>query len=507
MTLKKTQTLSTSVIALCTALAAPALADVNAADVWANQQTLYAGMGITLSGNLADDALSGVMANIILPQGLASMQISTDATVTMADNGNGTVTVTYPSPMTIKVAGAVQDEGSFSAEITVTHDGYSVVASGDANDISYSSQASNLRFEPGEITVDGTPMDADDFEITGFMEMTEWATESRVTIGNLINYTASTTYGSTSAEFAFTADGVEATNTQSTQPMDAVVTATLPIGGSDVMNLSAAARDGLSFSAESSSTGSVSFNQTLVNGEVLNSQATSVGDQSAVVSFGEDGLVMTGTAETFQLSINEPMIFPGDLAFAAELLTMNYDVPLHASDEPQDFRVATSLQGFTMGDTIWNLFDPANQLPRDPAEITFDITGVGTNGVDLLDVMALSQMTGPPAIEVDEVTIENLRIAAVGAEVMAQGAMTFDWSDFQTIPGVPRPEGEVTVNLNGANALMDKLVLMGFLPEDQLMMPRMMMGMFATPVGDDMLQSVIEVNSEGHILANGQRLQ
>jgi len=38
-------------------------------------------------------------------------------------------------------------------------------------------------------------------------------------------------------------------------------------------------------------------------------------------------------------------------------------------------------------------------------------------------------------------------------------------------------------------------------------MGRMMMGMFARSTGDDQLQSVIEVNEQGHVLANGQRLQ
>jgi hypothetical protein len=132
---------------------------------------------------------------------------------------------------------------------------------------------------------------------------------------------------------------------------------------------------------------------------------------------------------------------------------------------------------------------------------------MGTNGMDLLDFAALAQLFGPPPIQIDEVTIEDLRIAAVGAEATATGAMTFDWTDFQTIPGIARPEGAVTVTLNGANALMDTLVAMGLIPEGDLMMPRMMMGMFATTVGDDMLESVLEVNSEGHVLANGQRLQ
>ncbi|MBT5294670.1 MAG: DUF2125 domain-containing protein, partial [Octadecabacter sp.] len=71
----------------------------------------------------------------------------------------------------------------------------------------------------------------------------------------------------------------------------------------------------------------------------------------------------------------------------------------------------------------------------------------------------------------------------------------------------PRPEGQVNFVINGVNGLVDNLILMGLIPEDEAMMPRMMMGMFTTPVGDDMLTSTIEVNSEGHVLANGQRLR
>jgi hypothetical protein len=223
--------------------------------------------------------------------------------------------------------------------------------------------------------------------------------------------------------------------------------------------------------------------------------------------FNEDGLAMSGDSSEFAVVVNNPMMFPGDLEFGIDAISLDYDVPLNASDAPQDFRVATGLSGITIGDAIWNMFDPSSQLPRDPAEISFDVTGMGTNGMDLLDFAALSQLFGPPPIQIDEMTIENLRIAAVGTEATATGAMTFEWTDFLTIPGIARPEGAVTVNLNGANALMDTLVAMGLIPEGDLMMPRMMMGMFATTVGDDMLESVLEVNGEGHVLANGQRLR
>jgi len=500
-----TNRLATSFIALSTAFAAPALADVSAADVWSNQQALYNSVGATLSGDLSDGQLNNPEINVILPQGIASLQIKAE-TVSMTENGDGTVTITYPSPMTVSFAGAAGDEGSFSATGTMTHDGYTVIASGEPGDISYTSDGQNLRFDINDVAVEASG-DVPEMEVEGFVSLTEWTGTSRVTEGNLIGYTTSSTVGVTEAEFTFDIDNVTSRSTQVTQPLTSQLEASFPIGGSDMMNLSAALRNGLSLVVTSTGDGNSSITETFVDGEVLNTQNTSTGAQTFEASFTEDGLAMNGEASDFAVIMNDPLVFPGDLEFGIGALTMDYDVPLNASEEPQDFRMATGLIDVTMGDTIWNMIDPSGQLPRDPAEITFDVTGLGTNGMDLLDITAMTQLFGPPPIQIDEVTIENLRIAAVGAEATATGAMTFDWTDFQTIPGIARPEGAVTVNLNGANALMDKLVSMGLIPEEELMMPRMMMGMFATPVGDDMLETVLEVNEEGHVLANGQRLQ
>ena len=500
-----TYRLATSFIALSTALAAPAMADVNAADVWSNQQALYASISATLSGDLSGDQLSNPEVNVILPEGIASFQIKTDA-VTMTENSDGSVTVEYPSPMTVTVAGGAAGEGSFNATATMTHDGYTVTATGNPGDITYVSEGTNLRFEIGEVSVDG----AAGFEkmaIEGFMTLASWGGTSHVTEGNLISYTAESEVGTTEADFTFGVDNVSSHSTQTTSPMTSAIEASFPVGGSDVMNLSAALRDGLSLAMQSAGEGNSSTTITTLDGEIFNTQKTSTGAQEFELSFTEEGLAMNGEASSFAMKMFDPLLFPGEIEFGIGALTMDYDVPLNASDEAQDFRIATGLTDVTIGESIWGMIDPTGQLPRDPAEISFDITGLGTNGMDLLDFAALAGLMGPPPIEVDEVTIENLRIAAVGTEATATGAMTFDWTDFQTIPGIPRPEGAVTVNLNGANALMDKLVAMGLIPEEELMMPRMMMGMFATPVGDDMLETVLEVNSEGHVLANGQRLQ
>jgi hypothetical protein len=497
--------LATSLIALSTAIAAPAMADVTAADVLSNQQAFFGAMGVSLSGELSGDTLSNPEVNVIFPQGIASMQIVTTGDVTLSDNGSGTVLITYPSPMDLSVSGGAQGEGSFSVDMTMTHDGYTVIASGNPGDITYVANAQGIRFEVNDAQADGVSPAG--FKIDGAFTMDAWTGTSTVTEGNLISYTSESEVGNSEADFTFTAGDTVSKSGQVTQPVQSNVAMMLPVGGSDLMNLSAALRNGLSIALESTGGGSTSLAETTMGGSVMNQQTTSTGPQVATVSIDNNGAVMVAEASDFAIKLNDPSIFPGDLDFAMDMVSMNYDVPLNASEDPQDFRVATSLQGLTLGDTIWNLFDPAGNLPRDPAEISFDVTGNGTNGTDLLDFMALSQMFGPPDVQINDVTIENLRIAAVGAEATATGAMTFDWTDFQTIPGIARPEGQVTINLNGANALMDNLVAMGLIPEEELMMPRMMMGMFATPVGDDMLETVLEVNSEGHVLANGQRLQ
>ena len=496
--------LTTSLLALSTGLATPAFADVTAADVWANQQSLYSAYGGTLSGELSADGTVSPIAKFNLPLGFGSFQVKL-GTITLTENNDGTVTTVLPSPLNVSLSGEIAGEGSFVANLSMTNETYSSIASGEAGDIAYETSVSDWQAELLNITVNAS--ESLNFEASGTMAMTEFTNSSRVTEGNLIHYSAQTSTGASTGEFAFTVDNVTSTTTQTAQPLTATADIHLPVGGADLLNLSQALRDGLSFVVESSGQGNASSTAVTLNGEVMNSQDTSTGPQTASLEFNESGLNLSARAETFGMVLNDPLLFPAPLEFAMEAITAAYELPLNASEDIQDFRLATTLQGITMGDTIWGLFDPTGQLPRDPAQVSFDITGLGTNGLDLLNFAALSTLAGPPPIQVDEVTIENLNIAAVGAEASATGAVTFDWADFQTFPGMPRPEGSATLNLNGANQLLDTLVAMGFIPEDELLVPRMMMGLFATPVGDDQLESVIEVNAEGHLLANGQRLQ
>ncbi len=201
---------------------------------------------------------------------------------------------------------------------------------------------------------------------------------------------------------------------------------------------------------------------------------------------------------------------PGDMPLPPITLTAARSsgavrVPMVASEAQQEFGLSMSLEGVELSEAAWSMFDPAGVLPREPATLALEISGTGRLDVDVIDAAAMeaaSQDDTPPG-ELRSVSLDRLRLALVGAELTGTGAFTFDNA---TVP--PAPEGKIELTLTGANALIDKLVKMGLIPEDQAMGARMMIGMFAKPgEGEDVLTSTIEVRKDGSVIANGMQIK
>jgi hypothetical protein len=191
------------------------------------------------------------------------------------------------------------------------------------------------------------------------------------------------------------------------------------------------------------------------------------------------------------------------LSFAGA--AMGLTMPVSKSDAPQPFSFLTRLSDLTISDEIWSMFDPTAAFPRDPVTIVVDTKGTATLLADMFDEAAMA--SGQPPADLNTLSLTELRAKAFGAEATGTGDLTFDNSDKVTFDGVPAPSGEVVLAVTGANALIDKLVAMGFVPEEQAMGARMMMAMFFRP-GDaqDSLTSTIEFKDKG-IYANGQKLR
>ena len=248
-------------------------------------------------------------------------------------------------------------------------------------------------------------------------------------------------------------------------------------------------------------------------------EITENGGQTAGVSSSETGLLKVAMSEaglhygaeaTGLKSNMTSSQFPFTIELTAEKSALSLTMPISASEDAQDFGLTVQLANFTTSEMLWAMVDPTGQLPRDPATLHLDVSGKATLSFDMMDPESITGVgTGAqnPG-EVNSVNINALELTATGASLTGTGAFQIDNSDTQTFSGMPKPVGAVDLKLVGGNGLIDKLVAMGLLPEDQAMGARMMMGLFTIPSGTpDTLTSKIEVNDQGHVLANGQRLR
>jgi hypothetical protein len=236
---------------------------------------------------------------------------------------------------------------------------------------------------------------------------------------------------------------------------------------------------------------------------------TGSASSTVAVAMGPGGLRYGVDAQQVQIGAQLAGL-PFPLFAEMEQSGFHLRTPVVKSDEPQDFNLAFNMTDFTMSDIIWAMFDPTGQLPRDPATVALDLSGKAKLLSDPLDTQSLqnSAAQGAYPAEVEALRIDRLTVDAVGAKLEAAGDVTFDNTDKVTLPGFPKPVGAITIDLAGANALLDKLVAMGLLPVEQVMGARMMMGVFAVP-GDapDTWKSRIEFTEAGGIFANGQRIK
>ena len=200
--------------------------------------------------------------------------------------------------------------------------------------------------------------------------------------------------------------------------------------------------------------------------------------------------------------------FPIALDFAR--LSTHMTVPLTADNTPKTYALRLDLSEFAIADELWSVFDPNTILPRDPASFTVDLTGSAKVLVNLFNSAGGTTLKTDVSlpVEVQDVALQQFNLTAAGAKVTSVGHFQFDNSDFFTIEGIPRPEGQLEIEIDGAYGLMDRLVEIGLIQKSDAMGLRMMLSMLTAPgPADDALKTLIEVTKEGHIIANGQRLR
>ncbi|MEM9575473.1 MAG: DUF2125 domain-containing protein [Pseudomonadota bacterium] len=494
--------LATSALIL---FAPSALAEITADDVWADWQTYLKSFGYSVQGQeqRAGDQLiiTGVKMDMVTDD-VAGGSITMDRIV-MTEQSDGSVSINLPAitPMTFTSLDAQGRTARMSMDYR--HTDLEILASGSPDALRYTYAAEDFTFETTGVEINGEVMPPE-------------LTNIDVTLQNLSGTSTSTRGGTyayaqdlavASLRYAISAvdPGTQDIFNVSGQMQDLGFQgqSEMPLDAGTPGNMNDMLENGLTTEGTFDFAASASTVDVSSAGETLAAALIS-GPGSLDVSLAENRLQYDVRQSQTQMEVSGTEV-PFPMSVEIKDTAFNLLMPLRQSDTPEDFAFGLTFDGFSMSEALWGLFDPTAQLPRDPATIALDLAGKARLLFDFLDPTETMDLpTGQAPAEIENVDIRQLLVTALGAKLTGTGAFTFENPEV----GPPEPQGAIDLTLTGANALIDRLIATGLLPQEQAMGARMMMGLLAVP-GDapDTLNSRIEINAEGHVLANGQRIQ
>ncbi|WP_113912407.1 DUF2125 domain-containing protein [Roseovarius dicentrarchi] len=484
-----------------------AIADVTPAQVWTDWQASMTEFGITVSARETPSGNDLKLNDIVLTMDAPEDGADTEVTfpeLTLSDNGDGTVSITFPETLPVSVA--VEGPEPVSFDLIYSTSEMDMTVSGDASEMIYAYTAATVGLALEDLVSEGEPVDFG----TATVQMQDVKGRTVTTVGDLRNSDQQVTSGPITYQVNAT-DPEDPTSkfnlTGQIDNLELLATVAMPMG-MDMTDMAAVMAAG--FAADGSyvfGPGKSSYEFT-EEGTATQATSSSAGGKLSVKMDGE-GVEYAASSQDLAVEVVTPDL-PFPVAMGMKEAKFGLNVPIAQKEEAQDFGMTFVLGDLTVSDQIWAMFDPSAQLPRDPATLALELSGKARVMANLLDPaqMASVEEGTAEAGELDALTLDRLLLRLAGAELSGTGDVVFDNSDKETYDGIPKPVGTVALTLKGANALLDKLVAMGLMPEEQVMGARMMMSMFAVPgEGEDTLKSDIEFNEEGQILANGQRLK
>lgn len=478
-------------------------ADVTSTEVWADWQGYLTNFGyeVTANESATSDGVTveGLSIAMDLPEDAGKIKVEMGS-LSFQDQGDGTVAVIFPEHMPI----AVSFDDEFSATVNYDTSSMSMVVSGSADEMTYDYSADQVAASVTDLMIEGDKIDDAKIEMT----VSDLSGKTVSTMGDLRQMAQTMTAGAINYDVAITEpDGGSSAFSIKGEMADLALNSDTAVPkGLDFKQMAAALTAGFATKAKMT-WGASGYEFDFKDGGDKASGNSTADSGSLNIAMSREAINYGGTANGTKASISSPDLpFPVDIAIAESVF--NLLMPADKTDTPSDFALTVKLGDFTISDGIWNMVDPGTMLSRDPATILLDFAGKANWLIDIMDPEKAMQADVEIPGQIHELTLKSLQVKAAGADLTGAGAFTFNNDDLETFDGLPAPTGALDLKLTGGNGLMDNLVKMGFLPEDQAMGARMMMGLFAVVGdGDDTLTSKIEVKGDGQILANGQRLK
>lgn len=519
---------TSSAIALV-ALASPVFADVTPTQVWDAWVDYYEASGYKVTEGSREEAgetlsLKGVVLSLAAPEGESLVSINVpDMELTSTGDGKVRTTMAESSDITFEF----KDEDDKNVKIAATYSmkDAEIITSGDLGNMTHDSTVGEMIVELKSATTEEGEM-----PLPVKFRAEDLKTVQTIVDGDIINVDMTASAGKMDATgdlqgLGENKEGKFAFN-MVFDNYDTAGKFSMPKGVNwEDPEASLAAIAKVAFDGKAT-VGAGSFDFSIYDKDDTDGTVTDLkgkvefGGFDIAALFTKAGLSYQGSSDKIAVEFaSSDLPFP--VNYGMDQASFDVQMPLAKSEEAQPFKLAYSIGGLTIGDQIWDLFDAGKKLPRDPASLDVDVTGLVKIAVDIFDPKAMEidttgdvdadgDMAALDDLDVEEpfvpveLTINKFAIDAAGAKVDASGALTFPEDGL-----VEEPIGKVTTKIEGANGLIDKLVEMGLIPQDQSAGIRMMLAMFAKPTseGADSLISEMEFKEGGQVFANGQQVK
>ena len=433
--------------------------------------------GLTLGLSAPED---GVMASLAYPP------------LELTQLASGSVDISLGGPIAISVIETSDDTGPLRIVGEIVTSGFSMIASGDINDLSYEYDAETVDFSVNAITAENTDVDG-----TIRAQATSVRGTSTDKTGDLrtVAQNISADGVAISARFSDpTSGGAFEVNGRVQEPQFAgsatSAAGTYPLASqasfAPQSSFETTYNTGLTDLEFSTQNGTGSWTGTIQQAQ----SSTRAASSATRVEYSQDASDMTFTlAGALPLPISATLY---------EIRVKGSAPIAFDTTEPEPgYALEAVFAGLKVNESVWSIFDPQGGLDRSAATISVSVFGTGEFTNDGRGPFA------PKTARLNDLTLTALGVTATG-----QGDMRFVGPQNSIDLTMPAMAGKAEFTFSGVSEVMDTMAQLGILAPEQLFGAQMMMGFFTRPAenGTD-LQTTIEMLENGEQYINGQRVR
>lgn len=216
------------------------------------------------------------------------------------------------------------------------------------------------------------------------------------------------------------------------------------------------------------------------------------GQTRDAVSVVEGMATLEQSLADVQVAADGPEVPLPDASATAEQVALRLMTPAEVSDDPNPVELELDITDLTVSEQAWQLFDPAGDLPREPADLRLALSG---------NILRRS----PTELSPERLALDEFELTALGTTLTGNGAVLFQGAGGDSPYG--RPIGSLSFVLTGAMGLLDQLDALGTISTGNLVGMRMGLGFFTTEgEGPDELRSNVDIGPQGGVSLNGSRV-